>query len=86
MPAIPGGGYLFAVDLVGGELADLQEGRAGVEQAVDAFARRQLATRVVARLGLLAAAFVQAGEQEAQVGDLLGGMAALLAAELRSGY
>ena len=47
---------------MGGELADLEKGRAGVEQAVDAFARQQLATRGVASLGLLAAALVQAGE------------------------
>jgi hypothetical protein len=37
------GRHIPSVHAVGGELADLEEGRAGVEQAVDPFARQQLA-------------------------------------------
>ncbi|MCY1371943.1 hypothetical protein D9M69_591130 [compost metagenome] len=66
-----GGRHVFAVHLVGGELADFEERRAGVEQTVDAFARQQLAARGMALLGLGAAALVDAGEQGAQVVDLL---------------
>ncbi len=64
---------------MGGQLADFEEGRAEVQQAVDALARQQLAARGVAFLGLGAAAFVDAGEQGAQVvhlgehGGLIGG-------------
>ena len=39
------GGYVFAVDLMGGQLADLEEGRAWVEQAIDALAWQQFASR-----------------------------------------
>jgi hypothetical protein len=38
----------IAVHAVGGQLADLEEGRAGIQQAVDAVAGQQLAARDVA--------------------------------------
>ena len=52
----PGRRRLAVVHAEGGELADLEERRAGVEQAVDALARQQLAARRVAlaRLGVAA--------------------------------
>ncbi|MCY1433458.1 hypothetical protein D9M71_494860 [compost metagenome] len=37
------GRHVFAVHLISGQLADFEKRRAGVEQAVDAFARQQLA-------------------------------------------
>ncbi|MCY1549962.1 hypothetical protein D9M68_861710 [compost metagenome] len=55
---------------MGGQLADLEEGRARVEQAVDALAGQQLAARGVAFLGLGAAAFMDAAEQRVQGADL----------------
>ena len=57
MPAIiPAAGASPSYMPQGGELADLEERRAGVEQAVDALARQQLAARDVplARLGVAA--------------------------------
>jgi len=61
----PGCRHVFAVDLMGGELADLEEGRAGIQQAVDAFAWQQLAAGGVALLRLGAAAFMDAGSPTA---------------------
>ncbi|MCY1374585.1 hypothetical protein D9M69_619350 [compost metagenome] len=55
---------------MGGQLADFEEGRADVQQAVDAFAGQQLAARGVTFLGLGAAAFVDAAEQFVQGADL----------------
>ena len=73
-PADPGddagGGDLFAVDFVGGKGGKLEERRAGVEQAVDAFAHQQLAARAVPGLGGATAAFVDAAEEGAQGVDL----------------
>ncbi len=75
----PGCRHVLAVDVMGGELADLEEGRACIEQAVDAFARQQLAARGMALLRLGPAALLNAGEQGAQVvhlgehGGLVGG-------------
>ncbi|MNQ89209.1 hypothetical protein D3C85_1045090 [compost metagenome] len=65
-----GGGYVFAIHLMGGQLADFEKGRARVQQAVDALARQQLAARGVAFLGLGAAAFMDAAEQPVQRADL----------------
>ena len=41
-------GHIFPIDIVGGELADFEEGGARIEQAFDAFAGQQLAARDVA--------------------------------------
>ena len=55
MPVImPAPGALAIVDVVGGELADLEERRAGIEQALDALARQQLAAAGVAGARFLA--------------------------------
>ena len=51
-----GGGRLVVVQAVGGQRRQLQEARAGVEQAVDAVARQQLAARDVALPRALGAA------------------------------
>ena len=75
----PGGRGLAVVHAEGGELADLEEGRAGVEQAVDALARQQLAARRVALPRLGVAAEGDLGGLGPQVVDLLlqrGGVAA----------
>ncbi|MCY1452494.1 hypothetical protein D9M71_694170 [compost metagenome] len=56
---------------MGGQLADFEDGRTRVEQAVDALAGQQLAARGVAFLGLGAAAFMDAAEQPVQRADLL---------------
>ncbi|MNR35010.1 hypothetical protein D3C85_1528290 [compost metagenome] len=55
---------------MGGQLADLEERRAEIQQAIDPFARQQLAARGMPMLGLLAAALMDAGEQGAQIVDL----------------
>ena len=64
------GRYVFAIHLMGGQLADLQERRAGVEQAVDTLAWQQLAARGVAFLGFWPTALVHLGKQLAQAFDL----------------
>ncbi len=51
----PGAGGLVVVEAVGGERRELEERRAGVEQAVDALARQQLAAADVALGGAFAA-------------------------------
>ncbi|MNZ85824.1 hypothetical protein D3C78_1046290 [compost metagenome] len=61
---------VFAVHLMGGQLADFEERRAGVEQAVDPIARQQFAPRGVPLLGLGPAALVNLGDQAAQGVDL----------------
>ncbi|MNV81535.1 hypothetical protein D3C71_1752060 [compost metagenome] len=78
----PGGGYVFAIDAMGGQLADLEERRAEIQQAIDAFARQQLAARGMPMLGLLAAALMDAGEQGAQ-GAHLGEHGCAVGGELR---
>ncbi|MDT4868346.1 hypothetical protein FQZ97_1033020 [compost metagenome] len=78
----PGGGYVFAIDAMGGQLADLEERRAEIQQAIDPFARQQLAARGMPMLGLLAAALMDAGEQGAQIVDL-GEHGRTVAGELR---
>ena len=50
----PGAGHFALVHVAGGELADLEERRAGIEQPLDAVARQQLAARDVALAALLA--------------------------------
>ena len=50
------GGCVAGVEVPGGQGRKLQEGRTGVEQAVDAFTHEELALFGVALLGLLAAA------------------------------
>ena len=61
---------LAVVHAVRGELADLEEGRAGVEQAVDALARQQLAAGDVALSRLGVAAEGDPRRLRAQVGHL----------------
>ncbi len=63
-------GRLAVVHAVGGELADLEERRARVEQAVDAVARQQLAARRMALARLGVAAERDLGRLGAQVVDL----------------
>ena len=58
-----------AVHAVGGELADFEEGRAGVEQAVDALARQQLAARQVLLARRLGAAEGDPLDLRGEVGD-----------------
>jgi hypothetical protein len=71
MPAImPAAGASLVVHAVGGELADLEEGRARVEQAVDALARQELAARRMALARLGVAAERDLGRTGAQVVDL----------------
>ncbi|MNE34498.1 hypothetical protein D3C80_1282230 [compost metagenome] len=77
-----GGRHVLAVHLEGGQRGEFEEGRAGVEQGVDALARQQLAARAVALLGGDAAALADAAEQGAQVVDLLAHRRAV-AGELR---
>ena len=67
-----GGGYILAVDVIGGELADLQEGRAVVQQAVDALPGQQFAAGDVAFLVGGAAALLDGGDFVPQVGHGLG--------------
>jgi len=52
----PGAGNFAIVQVAGGELADLEERRTGIEQAFDAIAREQLSARRVALAALLVAA------------------------------
>jgi hypothetical protein len=51
---MPGAGNVILIDAVRRQLADLEQGRSGIEQAFDPFAREQLAARGVplARLGV----------------------------------
>ena len=63
MPAImPGAGHLVLVHVAGGELADLEEGRARIEQPLDPIARQQLAARDMALAMLLRPAFGGLGD------------------------
>ncbi|MCY1447080.1 hypothetical protein D9M71_636830 [compost metagenome] len=62
--------HVFAVHLMGGQLADFEERRARVQQAVDTLARQQFATRGMPFLGLGPAALGNLGEQAAQGLDL----------------
>src|SRR6056297_171063 len=62
----------FAIDVVGGELADFQEGGAVVQEAVDALAGEQLATVGVALLVVGTAALLDGGNFVPQVGYGLG--------------
>ncbi len=60
---------VVVVHAVRGELPDFEERRAGVEQAVDAFARQQLAARLVLRARRGAAALLDLRDLRAQVVD-----------------
>ncbi len=66
-----GGGDALAVYLVSRQRGDFEKGRTGVEEGVDALAHQQFATRHVTLLSGLATAFADAGEQGAQILDLL---------------
>ena len=58
MPVMmPADGRVVVVHAVGGELRELEEGRAGIEQGAHALARQQLAAGGVLLLRLGAAAF-----------------------------
>ena len=59
-------GHFAVVHVAGGELADLEERRAGIEQPLDAVARKQLAARDVALAALLGAAQRRLGDVGAQ--------------------
>ncbi len=63
-------GHVFAIYLMGSQLADFEERRARVQQAVDALARQQLATRSVPLLCLGPTTLGHLGEQAAQGLDL----------------
>ena len=68
MPVMmPADGRVVAVHAVGGELRELEEGRARVEEGAHALARQQLAARGVLLLRLGAAAFGHARDLRAQV-------------------
>src|SRR5204862_7570226 len=58
--------HLALVHVASGELADLEERRAGVEQALDAVARKQLAARNVALAVLFGPALRRLGDIRAQ--------------------
>src|SRR3989344_2364976 len=62
--------HFFAVHLMGGQLTDFEKRRADIQQTVNPFTWQQFAARGVTLLSLGAAAFVNAGEQGAQVVDL----------------
>ena len=55
------------IQVAGGELADLKEGRAGIEQPLDAVAGKQLAARQMALARLLGAALGRLGDILAQL-------------------
>ena len=63
-----GRGDVVLIDAPGGELGELQEGRAGVEQAAHPVAGQELAARQMALAGSFAAAFLHPGHGLAQVG------------------
>ena len=70
MPVMmPADGHLVAVHAVGGELGKFEEGRAGIEQRLDAVARQQLAARDMAGARRLAAAEGGGGGLGFQIGD-----------------
>src|SRR5262249_12710921 len=60
---------IAVVDLPGGEGAELEEGRTGVDEAVDPLAREQLSTRPVTFDRTLAAAACDLRRPLAQLGD-----------------
>ena len=66
-----GAGRGPVVHAVGGQRGEFEEGRAGVEQGGDAFAREQLAALGVLGPGLLAAAQGDALELGIEIGHLL---------------
>jgi hypothetical protein len=68
----PGGRYDVFVEVPRGERRELEERRAGVEQAVDALAHEELAALDVPRPRLLVAAATHLGEALAQLGGQLG--------------
>ena len=63
------GGHFVFVEAVARQLAQLQEGRAGIEQQAQAFARQELAAREVACPGALAAALGHARDLRPEVVD-----------------
>ena len=63
----PRAGHLAVVEVAGGELADLEERRAGIEQPLDAIAGQQLAARDMALAMLLGAALRRLGDILAQL-------------------
>ena len=65
----PGRRHRLAIDLMGGQLTDLQKGRTRIEQGVHALTRQQLATRQMSRIGRLATACGNACQQALQVAD-----------------
>ena len=70
MPAImPAPGTSLIVHVAGGELADLEERRAGIEQALDPVAGKQLAARHMALAMLLGPALRSFGDVVTQLLD-----------------
>ena len=70
MPVMmPAPGRLVVVHAVGGQRRELQERAAGIEQAVDAIPRQQLAAGDVAVAGFLRSAESGRGELVAQLRD-----------------
>ena len=59
----------LVIEIEGGELAYLEEGRAGIDERVNTFARRHLAARLVPRLRLYSAAEPRLPERGAQIAD-----------------
>src|SRR5690349_24944409 len=65
----PRRGDLLLIDAMRRELGELEEGRAGVQQELDALAGRELAAGEMARHGFLPAALLDDGDQPAQILD-----------------
>ena len=79
----PGAGRRVVVEAVGGERRELEEGRAGVEQPVDALARQQLAALDVALGGALSAAAVATAARRSRSSAASRDVLGLVALELR---
>ncbi len=66
----PGSRHVFAVNRMGGQLADFEKRRARIKQAIDALARQQFTPRGVAFLRFDTATLRHLGEQGVQRVDL----------------
>jgi hypothetical protein len=67
-----GGGDILSIDVVGGELADFEEGGARIEEALDALAREKLAAGDVAGAGGFGASEGDSGGAGAEIRDEVG--------------
>jgi hypothetical protein len=60
---------LALVEIPGGERVQLEKGRAGIDEAIDALTREELPPRVVSLHGTVAAATGHLGRARTQLGD-----------------